>query len=225
VDHELKNYGEGRENIVGEAEWEGEDSIVEEDAWLNRYNYEAANILDICKQKNYSKIIELGCGPGVLGQIISKNESSIEYTYVDKIGAKKQFQKRGYKGNFLVKDLMNEFDTTDIENDYDIVIANDFLEHIANPSDVLYKAWTITKPNSGFFISVPNWRMGHSFLYRGLFDYDNFIYFCDSHGWEAISVGPSPLQCSYIPKMSSESLLPDHLVTSWNWYIYCEKIN
>ena len=68
---------------------------------------------------------------------INKIMSHSPVWYRDKKWAKYQFEKRKLKGNFVVKDLMNEFDISDIDKDYDLIIANDFLEHIANPSDVL----------------------------------------------------------------------------------------
>lgn len=119
---------------------------------------------------------------------------------------------------------MHSFDISGLDNDYDMIIANDFLEHIANPSHVLYQTRNITKDKAGFFISVPNWRMNHEFIYRGLFDYDNFIYFCKIHGWEPESVYSSPLKCDYKNKLSSEETLPEEMVDSWNWYIYTKKV-
>ena len=223
-DHEVKNYGKHRKDVVGEEEWAGEDDRTEDPAWMNRYEHECRIILDICKQRNYKKIIELGPGPGILGNMLCEKNKEIEHTYIDKKWAKYQFEKRKLKGNFVVKDLMNEFDISDIDKDYDLIIANDFLEHIANPSDVLYKAGLITKEKSGFFISVPNWRMGHNFIYRGLFDYDNFFYFCHSHGWNPIAIINSNLICPYQPKLSSEKNMPDEFIQSWNWYFYTEKM-
>jgi hypothetical protein len=66
--------------------------------------------------------------------------------------------------------------------------------------------------------------MNHEFIYRGLFDYDNFIYFCKIHGWEPESVYPSLLKCEYKNKLSSEETLPEEMVDSWNWYIYTKKV-
>jgi 2-polyprenyl-3-methyl-5-hydroxy-6-metoxy-1,4-benzoquinol methylase len=191
---------------------------------VQSYEYEAHLINTLCKEKNYKKILEIGPGPGVLSQIILKNDPELDYTLIDKIHAKNIFENRNYKGNFIVRDLMDSFDITGLDTDYDLIIANDFLEHISNPSDVLYKAGLITKEKSGFFISVPNWRMGHNFIYRGLFDYDNFFYFCHSHGWDPIAICNSNLTCQYHPKLSSEKNMPDHLIQSWNWYFYTEKI-
>jgi 2-polyprenyl-3-methyl-5-hydroxy-6-metoxy-1,4-benzoquinol methylase len=224
---DFKTYGSFREaNVTIPNEWDinnGQERI-NDSSWLDRYKYEANIINDVCKENNYSKILELGSGPGVLGQFVLELNPNIEYSFVDKPAAKQVFESKNYKGNFYVKDLMNGFDITNLDNDYDLIIANDFLEHIANPSDVLYKCRSITKDNSCFFISVPNWRMGHDFIYRGLFDYDNFIYFCKTHGWEPENIAPSPLKCTYYPKESSEQTMPDELIQSWNWYFITKKL-
>jgi hypothetical protein len=74
------------------------------------------------------------------------------------------------------------------------------------------------------FVSVPNWRMGHTFSYRGLFDYDNFVYFMYTHGFVFTGVAGSPLKCPHSPKQSSEETMDDELITSWNWYMLFDKI-
>lgn len=223
---DFRNYGEARENHVTiPDEWDDShgQTRIDDPTWIDRYKYEAEIINDICKRNGYTKIIELGSGPGVLGQCVIELNSEVDYTYVDKHAAKKVFESRKYTGSFHVKNLMDSFDLSGLDKDYDLVIANDFLEHIANPSDVMYKCRQITKDNSGFFVSVPNWRMGHDFIYRGLFDYDNFIYFCQVHGWSPKEVAGSPLKCAALEKLSSEDAMPDELLDSWNWYFYTQK--
>jgi SAM-dependent methyltransferase len=225
-DINFSNFGNTAIEEVSPLEWadELEKSRIDEESWISRYRYEAAILAEICKDNNYKKILELGSGPGLLSQYILELIPDLDYSFIDKATSKAIFEKRGFKGNnFFVKDLMHSFDISGLDTDYDLIIANDFLEHIANPSHVMYQARNITKEKSGFFISVPNWRMNHEFIYRGLFDYDNFLYFCKIHGWEPESVAGSPLKCPHFPKESSEQTLPDELVTSWNWYIYTQK--
>lgn len=226
TEESFKTFGDYKITVTHPDEWDENTGLdrIDDPSWLARYKYEAVLINSICTKNNYTKILELGSGPGVLGQFVLDYNPSIQYTYVDKYAAKIAFNKRQYKGTFHVKDLMDIFDTSELDSDYDMVIANDFLEHIANPSDVMTKCWNITKNNSCFFISVPNWRMGHHFIYRGLFDYDNFLYFCGVHGFDPVSVYGSNLQCPYHPKLSSEETMPDELITSWNWYFETKKI-
>ena len=227
----FKNYGQHRvRDVTVPEEWQIEASGLgagrhEDPVWEARYQYEASLLLDICERSGYKKIIELGCGPGRLGQIVTEKRPDISYSFVDKIHAKMSFERDGRRGNFYVKDMMDSFDVTGLDTDYDLVVANDFLEHIANPSDVAFKSRLITKERAGFFTSVPNWRMGHTFIYRGLFDFDNWLYFCQTHGWNPVSADGSPLKCPRYNKLDSEASLPDDLVDSWNWYFYCEKMS
>ena len=223
---DFKNYGKARQqHVTIPDEWDENNgqTRVDDPTWIERYRYEAEIINGICERNGYKKVIELGSGPGTLGQCVLELNPEIEYTYVDKHAAREVFKAKNYVGNFHVKDLMDSFDLSDLDNDYDLVVANDFLEHIANPSDVMFKCRQITKDKGGFFISVPNWRMGHDFIYRGLFDYDNFIYFCQVHGWSPEEVAGSPLKCQALPKLSSEDTMPTELLDSWNWYFYTQK--
>ena len=193
-------------------------------AWQQRYNHESKILSNIIIKNDFKKIIELGSGPGALGQKLME-KLNLDYTFIDQPGAKKIFEDRGYKGKFFVKDLMNSFDTSDLDNDYDFLITNDFLEHIYNPSVVLQESYKLLKSNSKMFVSVPNWRMGHTFIYRGLFDYDNFLYFMYTHGFELSGVYDSLLKCQSLPKETSESKMDDRLINNWNWYMLFNKRN
>jgi len=65
--------------------------------------------------------------------------------------------------------------------------------------------------------------MAHQMTYRGLWDYDNFLYFMAIHGYIAISLHESPLVTPHYPKLDSEDLLPDNMLRSWNWYFILDK--
>jgi SAM-dependent methyltransferase len=194
-------------------------------SWQDRYQYESTIISEIINENKFNKIIELGSGPGALGQKIMEKSDNLDYTFIDQPGAKKIFEDRGYKGTFFIKDLMNSFDTEGLSNNYDFLITNDFLEHIYNPSIVVQECYKLVKDGGKMFVSVPNWRMGHTFIYRGLFDYDNFIYFMYTHGFEISGLWDSPLKCPYSPKETSESEMDDKLINSWNWYMLFDKRN
>ena len=215
--HQVKYGGLGN----GKLEWDlKNDNRILDQTWEARYQYEAKIISNIIKKNNFLKILELGSGPGKLADIIQNNLSTnLKYDLVDKPYAKSQNKKYNLKCNkFFVKDLNNGFDISGLQDNYDLIIANDFLEHIANVTDCLVNCYNLANKNTRIFISVPNWRMGHSFQYRGLFDYDNWVYTMEVHGWKVESVYPSNLQCSFQPKLSSESTMPNELIQSWNWY-------
>lgn len=213
-------------NGSGTQEWEDVDRLKEQ-AWVDRYNYEAKILSKICKKNNYTKILELGSGPGTLADTLNQIHSKkLHYTLIDKPHAKSQFKALNYNATkFKVLDLNNGFDSKELDKDYDLVICNDFLEHIANVTDILVTIYNLTKKDASLFVSVPNWRMGHSFQYQGLFDHDNWMHTLKVHGWEPYMLYPSPLKCQPLPRLSSEETLPENFIDSWNLYYETKKIN
>jgi 2-polyprenyl-3-methyl-5-hydroxy-6-metoxy-1,4-benzoquinol methylase len=173
----------------------------------------------MAEERRPRKFLEIGPGPGVLSELIQKSIGyEVEYHLVDKPFAKEAFDRSKRKGTFFVKDISNGLDITSLLPSYDMVICNDTLEHLFNPSDIVQKMYHLIPKGGLFFISVPNWRMGHQFIYRGMFDYDNFIFFMLSHKFSPVDVYPSPLQTPDYPALSSEDEMNEELRRSWNWY-------
>jgi 2-polyprenyl-3-methyl-5-hydroxy-6-metoxy-1,4-benzoquinol methylase len=206
-------------------EWEGEatnkgTNRLKEPGWEDRYNYEAALICNLIEENPHiTNVLELGSGPGVLSQKILEKHPNLNYHLVDKPFAKKYFDQNNFKGEFFVKDLSCDFDTSDLLDEYDLVITNDFLEHVLNPSLIVQNIYKLTNPNSIYFISNPNWRMAHQWVYRGLFDFDNFVYFLYTHKFKLEGFYGSQLKTPKYPKIDSETLLPDDHLTDWNHYM------
>jgi len=200
-------------------EWEN-DNRINESGWKERYNYEALLINNIIKENTHIKnVLEIGSGPGVLSQKIQESHPNLNYHLIDKKHAKKYFDKQNFKGTFFVKDLSNSFDTTGLLDQYDLVITNDFLEHVLNPSIIVQTIYNLTNKDSIYFISNPNWRMAHQWVYRGLFDFDNFIYFLYTHKFGLEGFYGSQLKTPPYPKIDSESMLPEEHLTDWNHYM------
>jgi 2-polyprenyl-3-methyl-5-hydroxy-6-metoxy-1,4-benzoquinol methylase len=204
-------------------EWENGESLnrIKEESWELRYNHEAEVVSGVIQSNDYitRHILEIGSGPGILSQKIQEIHSDLNYHLIDKPFAEKYFLENNLKGTFFVKDLSESFDTDGLLEKYDIVIMNDFLEHITNPHIILKTIYKLTHENSRVIISNPNWRMGHPFLYRGFFDFDNLLYGMHFHLFDFIGFYGSPLQTPFYPKISSESLLPDKHITDWNHYM------
>jgi len=213
------------QGIISEDEWATQESFqrIYEDSWELRYKYEASLLTNIIQNNNCKKILELGPGPGALCNKILEISPELEYHLVDIEAARIANQKENLGGIFHVQDLTNNLDVTTLPKDLDLFIANDFLEHIQNPANIVLQAKSCLKKDGLAFISVPNWRMGHSWIYRGLFDWDNFIHFMWQHGFGFEGCAGSPLKCSNSPKLSSESTMPENILDSWNWYILFKR--
>lgn len=200
-------------------EWE-DAGRLQERAWQDRYDYEASLIDEVISENSHiTNILELGSGPGILSQKILSAHPNLNYDLVDKPFAQKYFVEHGFKGNFYVKDLSNSFDVSGLKSQYDLVIANDFLEHVYNPHAVIKAVYELTNKDSIFFISNPNWRMAHQYVYRGLFDFDNFIYLLYTHHFKLDGFYGSQLKTPNYPRLNSESLLPEDNLTDWNHYM------
>ena len=213
------------QGIISEDEWATQESFqrIYEDSWELRYKYEASLLTNIIQNNNCKKILELGPGPGALCNKILEISPELEYHLVDIEAARIANQKENLGGIFHVQDLTNNLDVATLPKDLDLFIANDFLEHIQNPANIVLQAKSCLKKDGLAFISVPNWRMGHSWIYRGLFDWDNFIHFMWQHGFGFEGCAGSPLKCSNSPKLSSESTMPENILDSWNWYILFKR--
>jgi len=200
-------------------EWEDAGRLQEE-AWQRRYEYEASLIQSVLNNNPHIKtVLELGSGPGILSQKILDTNPQLEYDLVDKPFAEKYFKQNNFKGRFFVKDLSSSFDTIGLKEKYDLVITNDFIEHVYNPHIILKTVHELTTPDSVFFISNPNWRMAHQYVYRGLFDFDNFIYLLYTHMFDIEGFYGSELKTPAYPRISSETLLPEENLTDWNHYL------
>lgn len=197
---------------------------INDEAWKLRYQHEASLIQQVLEMNpNIANVLEIGSGPGSLSQLVLESNPSLNYHLVDKPYAKKAFDKLNHKGTFFVKDLAEEFDTEGLNTNYDLVIMNDFLEHVTNPHLILKTVYNLVHNDSIFFISNPNWRMGHPFIYRGAFDFDNFIWMLHFHGFDMLGFWGSPLKTPAYPRLDSEKMLPDQNLTDWNHYIIFKK--
>jgi hypothetical protein len=196
--------------------------------WMNEFN-ELNKITDLRNQKNVNKFLKAyensgrnedeNRRGGRLSQKVLEKHPNLNYHLVDKPYAKEYFDKHNFKGTFFVKDLSNAFDTDGLLDKYDLVITNDFLEHVLNPSIIVQTIHKLTTPESYYFISNPNWRMCHQWIYRGLFDFDNFLYFLYTHNFRLAGFFGSPLKAAPYPKIDSEKMLPDSNLTDWNHYL------
>lgn len=218
-----RDYNALHPDTFNEAEWRlGHDTRAEESSWIERYKYEASLIATVIKEKNAKTVLEIGAGSGKLSSFIHPLVSyELDYHLIDRPTAKETFEHNKGKGTFFAKDLSLDLNISDLDKSYDLVICNDVLEHLLAPANILRRIHALMHKDSVFFVSVPNWRMAHQFIYRGLWEYDNFIYFMHIHGFRIDDVYPSILQTPSYPRLQSEETMPEELLRSWNYYFIC----
>ena len=213
-----KSFDADKIDTLEDNEWENTTRLAEQ-GWDSRYDYEAQLLRSVISECKVKTILEIGSGPGILSQKIQRLlPDKVSYDLVDKPFAKKYFDDNKFEGRFFIKDISMDLDWNGLMAEYDLIICNDTLEHLIAPSNIIKKIRGLMHHDTVFFVSVPNWRMAHQFLYRGLWDYDNFIYFMYIHGFEMDSVYPSCLQTPDYPKTDNEEEMPEELRRSWNWY-------
>lgn len=211
--------------ILADYEWISDASAkrIEEGSWVYRYEYESLIISEIIKTYNIKNILEVGSGPGALcNNILQKVSDLEEYYLIDIEPAKKINEEKNLGGTFHIRDL-NEGININFEKKIDMLIANDVLEHVQNPAKIILQAKENMVKDGYAFISIPNWRMGHTWVYRGLFDWDNFIHFMWVHGFMLCMAYESPLKCERTNKLQSEITMPDELIDSWNFYLLFKR--
>jgi len=219
-----QTYNAFHGDTFNENEWESAERI-DEDSWIARYKYEADLVSKYIEKYDCNTILEIGSGPGTLCKFVyDKSSRELTYHMLDKKYAKKHHKERGYPGKLFINDLNDGINTEPLLKDgYDLIICNDVLEHLSNPTKIVQQMYHLNSGKGKMFISIPNWRMAHQMTYRGMWDYDNFLYFMAIHGYEGLSVEGSILQTPYYKKLDSEELLDDSLLRSWNWYFTFNK--
>ena len=117
--------------------------------------YEAFYFKKKFKLKKGSKysILDIGGGTGEIAdsfQLIQKVKQEI--TILDISDSQKKIcLAKGF--NFIKKDFLKISNT---KKKYDIILMVNFIEHIANPKDILKKASLLLKKNGRIFIKTPN---------------------------------------------------------------------
>ncbi len=97
-----------------------------------------------------SKILEVGCGSGLLAVYLKECGYDIEVTDIDRsliVEIENAFGLKGYCG---------EITDIEIEKQYDAVILNNVVEHLTDPVAVLRRVNELVKADGLVFIEVPN---------------------------------------------------------------------
>jgi 2-polyprenyl-3-methyl-5-hydroxy-6-metoxy-1,4-benzoquinol methylase len=94
-------------------------------------------IIEILKEKNSTKILDIGCGPGQFAHCVLDAIDTIEYTGLDfSSSAITSAQAIGLPATFIEADALT-FNYSSIE--YDVVISTEFLEHVHGDKEILSK--------------------------------------------------------------------------------------
>jgi 2-polyprenyl-3-methyl-5-hydroxy-6-metoxy-1,4-benzoquinol methylase len=125
-------------------------------------------ILQMLEHRPPQRILDVGCGPGWLANAL--RVSGHEVTGVD---VAEEFGVHERMERFVRADLSAGL-PDELDGDYDVVVAADIVEHLADPSTLLHDMADRVRPGGSVIASVPN--IGHWYprarFTAGRFDYD-----------------------------------------------------
>lgn len=165
-----------------------------------------------------SKVLDIGCGEGKLGIVIKEKECELYGVDLDVAAAMYAENHNGYKKVFTFNienkdEIPNAFlEFCNVENKFDVVVLMDVLEHVINPTEVIYNALSVLKDGGKILISIPNVNNGDivlnllqdRFNYRaaGVLDNTHTKYFTKSSflQWiqEMNELNEWSLDCEYV---------------------------
>lgn len=130
-----------------------------------------------------SRVLELGCSSGYLGNIMRKDLGCTV------IGVEKDAKAARLAKKYLNKVIVGDIENTNIfaqitkNGPYDLVFTSAILEHLVNPQKAVLKLSKLLKKSGSFIITLPNiahWTARKSILF-GSFDYQNSGLFDKTH--------------------------------------------
>lgn len=142
---------------------------------MKNKEYYAANRSEMLQfiTQTPKKVLELGCGMGDFGALLkSQYGCSVCGIDIHKAALEEATHKLDsvHHGNIELMDL------TLLDKDYDLIIANDVLEHLQDPWEIVNKLHDHLVPEGVFIASIPNvrfYRVVKNLLIRGIWEYED----------------------------------------------------
>lgn len=122
--------------------------------------------------KTHLKILDLGCGQGMLGDTLKKNFRSVVHGVDFSAEAIRMAQKNIDRAWYMDLET-DEWPSEIINAKYDVLILSEVLEHLFYPEKLLEKIKLITGPETDVIITVPNllfWK-NRLKIFFGKFEY------------------------------------------------------
>lgn len=120
--------------------------------------------------KPNSRVLDLGCGNGILGEFLKKDKNCyVSGLEVDKTLVEKA---RGKLDSIICADI-RDLNNVSLDEKFDYVVCADILEHIMDPQSVLHVIKNFITPDGYLLVSMPNianWRIRLELL-MGKFEY------------------------------------------------------
>ena len=144
-------------------------------AWFN-LDYMEFLIKSVWRIEKPVKVADFGCGSGFLGTVLlpllPKGSSYTGYDRAEKLleAAESLFSGSGYETEFICCDLENEV----ITKQYDIVVCQAFLMHLAEPDKMLRKMKNALVDGGLVICIETNWNVTNAAMYIDGLDVDGY---------------------------------------------------
>lgn len=132
----------------------------------NYFSLERQIFKNEINEKNL-KILDIGCGTGILGSYFRTNQNCEVYGVEINESA---FQIARNNLDKVIKANIEVIDLPVDYNNFDYIILGDVLEHLINPIATINKIFKVLKPGGKILITVPNVRYWKLILKLVFFD-------------------------------------------------------
>lgn len=111
-------------------------------------------VREVSRLENVQRICDLGCGNGYLaGRLVAKG---FEVTGVDASATGIALARTNYSSAHFFRAEISARVAQEIgDDDFDLVISSDVIEHLYRPSDLLEAAYTLLRPRGQILITTP----------------------------------------------------------------------
>lgn len=161
------------------ANWKKEETLMNIWSQITLY-YDVANfVYDKFSQRNF-KYLDFGCGSALISLFLSQNGYFSKVDLVDVENATSDFVQSYISSKNLGKKVKwHNVANFKSENKYDLILCNDVMEHLENPTFVLKKLHSILKQD-GFLVLRAPFEHKHpehlkeaaeNFYYEGGYDF------------------------------------------------------
>lgn len=131
------------------------------------------------------RILEIGCGDGGCLQLL-RNMNDVAGIDASESGVKECWNRQVPAALVDVSTQCLPFEP----NTFDIAICLETFEHLTNPQHAIDEIGRVLKAQGRLICSVPNPRIGHPYLYPGLFSFTNFRQFLEQNGFRIGRIVP-----------------------------------
>lgn len=137
------------------------------------YSYSRVDLLPYI-QDNPRRILDVGCGLGYTAEML-KDKYRAEYTAGIELNPETAAEAEKKLDDVYVLDLNK--DQVPLKNEqFDLIVMSDILEHLAEPQEFLKKVQELLLPQGEAIVSIPNvsnWRVLFMLIFKGDWRYSD----------------------------------------------------